>query len=394
MTAGVWTIVVAAGSGTRFGGAKQYEVLGNRRVVDWAVETASLVSDGVVLVVPAGERVGERVGEPGDDECRVKAVVPGGATRAASVRAGLAAVPAEATVVVVHDAARPLASVALFRSVVAAVGGGAGGPDGAVPGLALADTVKRVDSFGAVVETLDRSQLVAIQTPQAFATAALRRAHAAGGDATDDAALVEAVGGRVVVVEGERENVKLTRPSDLALARALLLANPDPHADPPSVPAMRVGVGFDAHPFTDEPGRPLLLGGVELEFGRSLAGHSDGDALAHAVADALLGAAGLGDIGTWFPDTDSVWSGADSIDLLARVVAQVAGAGWRTSNVDCAVALDAPRLAPHRHLMEARLTEVVGAPVSVKAKRGEGMGGALEAGDGVACWAVALIERP
>jgi 2-C-methyl-D-erythritol 2,4-cyclodiphosphate synthase len=155
--------------------------------------------------------------------------------------------------------------------------------------------------------------------------------------------------------------------------------------------AVRVGMGFDVHAFTDDPGRPLVLGGIAIEGARGLAGHSDADAVAHAVADALLGAAGLGDLGDHFPDTDPLWRGADSLTLLARVVEEVAAAGWRPVNVDCTVVLEAPRLAPHRSSMQERLGAVVGAPVSVKATTGEGLG-AIGRGEGVACWAVALVE--
>ena len=201
----VWAIVVAAGTGSRFGGAKQFEQLGGERVVDRAVAASRAVTDGVVVVVPA-----ERT-----DDASLRAtgaiLAAGGATRAGSVRAGLAAVPAEADIVVVHDAARPYATGALFEAVVAAVRGGA---DGAVPGMAVSDTVKRVRN-GRVVETLDRSELVAVQTPQAFAADALRRAHAGGGEATDDAALVEEAGGRVMVVPGDPANAKITRRADL-----------------------------------------------------------------------------------------------------------------------------------------------------------------------------------
>jgi 2-C-methyl-D-erythritol 2,4-cyclodiphosphate synthase len=155
---------------------------------------------------------------------------------------------------------------------------------------------------------------------------------------------------------------------------------------------MRVGLGFDAHAFSDDPGRALVLGGVRIEGERGLAGHSDADAVAHAVADALLGAAGLGDLGQHFPDTDPAWAGADSLDLLARVAAMVADAGWSVGNVDCAVVLEAPRLAPHRDLMQERLSSAAGGTVTVRAKRTEGMG-ALGRGQGVACWAVALLEQ-
>ena len=211
----VWAVVAAAGSGTRFGGLKQFEHLGARRVVDWAIAGARSVADGIVLAVPPGAPPSP---DAADEE--VDALVGGGATRSASVRAGLAAVPAHVEIVVVHDAARPLASPALFRAVVAAVRDGA---DGAVPGLVLADTVKRVRD-DTVVATLDRAELVAVQTPQAFRAAVLRRAHAAGGEATDDAALVEAAGGRVVVVAGEPANAKVTSPEDLAAAEARMAA--------------------------------------------------------------------------------------------------------------------------------------------------------------------------
>jgi 2-C-methyl-D-erythritol 2,4-cyclodiphosphate synthase len=154
----------------------------------------------------------------------------------------------------------------------------------------------------------------------------------------------------------------------------------------------RVGLGFDVHPFSDDPHRPLVLGGVMLDGGPGLAGHSDADVVAHAVADALLGPAGLGDLGSLFPDTDPAWQGADSLRLLAAVVQQVREAGWSVSNVDCAVVAEAPRLAPHREEMQRRLSEVVGAPVTVKPKRAEGLG-ALGRREGIACHAVALIER-
>jgi len=202
---------VAAGSGRRFGGAKQYERLGAQRVLDFAVQALRPFCDGMVLVV--GEAHAGRA-EPGVDT-----VVTGGSTRSESVRAGLAAVPEEADIVVVHDAVRPLAAPGLFDAVVAAVAGGA---DAAVPGVPLSDTVKRVGDGCLVAETLDRSRLVAVQTPQAFRARILRDAHGAGADTTDDAALVESAGGHVVVVAGDPDNIKVTAPHDLVVAAALL----------------------------------------------------------------------------------------------------------------------------------------------------------------------------
>jgi len=212
----VWAIVVAAGSGSRFGRPKQFELLAGRPVVEWSVTAARKVADGVVLVVPASEE--GRAMSLGAD-----VVVTGGETRSASVRCGLARVPEQAEIVVVHDAARPLASPALFAAVVAPLLGADGHDvDGVVCGIAVADTLKRVGGNGSTVtETVDRTSLVAVQTPQAFRAAVLRRAHAAEGDATDDAALVETIGCRVRVVPGEAHNVKLTVPSDLALLEHL-----------------------------------------------------------------------------------------------------------------------------------------------------------------------------
>jgi 2-C-methyl-D-erythritol 4-phosphate cytidylyltransferase len=199
----VWAIVVAAGSGQRFGGPKQFEQLGAGTVLDQSVAVARAVVDGVVVVVPPGR-------------ARAAGEVDGGATRSESVRCGLAAVPDDAEVIVVHDAARPFASAALYRVVIATVQAGA---DGAVPGLEVADTIKVVDQARCVTATPDRATLVAVQTPQAFAAHSLREAHAGGAESTDDAALVEAAGGRVVVVPGELDNRKLTVPEDLAWAR-------------------------------------------------------------------------------------------------------------------------------------------------------------------------------
>ena len=161
-------------------------------------------------------------------------------------------------------------------------------------------------------------------------------------------------------------------------------------ADPPPVAPIRVGQGFDVHPFSDDPARPLVLGGVTFPEGPGLAGHSDADVVAHAVTDALLGAAGLGDIGQHFPDTDPAWAGADSIELLCRAVADVRAAGWQPQNVDCTVVLETPKLAPHRDAMSGRLSAAVGAPVTIKGKRAEGVG-ALGRGEGIACFAVALV---
>lgn len=206
-------VVLAGGSGQRFGSVKQFADLAGRRVVDWSVAVARSVADGVVLVLPASDVPDEAL--PG------VVVVPGGDTRASSVRAGLAAVPLSAEVVVVHDAARPLATAELFQSVIDVVRDEEHPVDGVVPALPVSDTVKRVVDHR-VVATLSRHDLVAVQTPQAFRATVLRRAHAEGGEATDDAALIEAIGATIGVVPGDPANMKLTTATDLAVATALV----------------------------------------------------------------------------------------------------------------------------------------------------------------------------
>ena len=232
----VWTIVVAAGSGTRFGGLKQFEQLGSRRVVDWSIGTAFGPSDGVVVVVPAealtSVAAGGRAHTAAEHDAVLSAIealalprsdgdhcvwfIEGGATRSASVRKGLELVPTDASIVLVHDGARPFASAELFDRVIEMVRNGA---DGAIPAVAVTDTIKRVDADGTITATVDRSDLRAAQTPQAFRAKALRAAYVDGSDATDDAAVVASAGGRVVVVEGDPENRKITTLADLEWAR-------------------------------------------------------------------------------------------------------------------------------------------------------------------------------
>jgi 2-C-methyl-D-erythritol 4-phosphate cytidylyltransferase len=211
----IWVIVVAGGSGSRYGGPKQYELLAGERVIDWSVAVASLCADGVVVVVSADADLALTRGEL-QVHPKIRAVVHGGASRSASVRHGLAAVPDSAAVIVVHDAARPLASPQLFTDAVKAIRNGAGAAVTAIP---VVDTIKRTDGLR-VTGTVDRANLVAVQTPQAFNAALLRRAHAVGSDATDDAGLVEALGATVVVVPGDVRNLKLTTPEDLIILEA------------------------------------------------------------------------------------------------------------------------------------------------------------------------------
>ena len=377
-TGAVWTIVVAGGAGHRYGSPKQHVNLGGLRILDRSLAVAHVVSNGVVLVVTA-DRVEHEAG-------RADRVVAGGSTRSESVRCGLAAGPPEADIIVVHDAARPLAPVAVFHRAIDAVRSGSAAVITALP---MVDTLKRVNG-ATVAETVDRSSLISVQTPQAFRAQVLRDAHASGSEATDDAGLVEALGFAVSVVAGDVRSQKLTTPDDLTILESFLAKTVGDNIV--AIPELRIGHGFDVHPFSEDPARTLVLGGITFAGTAGLAGHSDADAVAHAITDALLGAAGLGDIGHHFPDTDPTWRGANSMNLLAATVALVRNEGWSIANVDTSVVLEAPKLAPHRDAMVKALTGTVGAPVSVKAKRAEGLG-ALGRREGIACFAVALLVR-
>jgi len=364
----VAAVVVAGGRGTRFGGLKQFADLRGRSVAAHSVAAARSVASRVVLVVPDDYQ--------GDGE-GADVVVVGGPTRATSVRAGLAHC-ADATIIVIHDAARPLASPELFAATVQAVRDGA---DAAIPGLTVTDTVKRVSRDGrevVSVATVARDELVTVQTPQVFRRDTIVRAHAAAGDATDDAALVESIGGRVVVVPGEVGNVKITEPKDLERVRG-------------TSSNLRIGQGVDVHRFSADPERPLWLGLVEVPDSPGLDGHSDADAAAHAVADALLGGAALGDIGRHFPDTDPTTEGISSGILLATVVELVRGAGFRAASVDVTILAQRPKLAAYLSTMSERMSVVIGSPVSVKATTTEGLG-AIGRTEGIAVTAVALLE--
>ncbi|MBK9518877.1 MAG: 2-C-methyl-D-erythritol 4-phosphate cytidylyltransferase [Anaeromyxobacter sp.] len=376
----VGAIVAAGGAGLRAGVAKQWLTLGGESVLR---RSARLLADcpavdDLVVVVPPGEE-GRGQAELQDLGKGVR-VVAGGAQRADSVLAGLEALEGCA-VVLVHDAARPFASPDLvLRVAQAAAAGGA-----ALAALPVTDTVKRASpGLPVVAETLDRRTLWLAQTPQGFRRDLLLRAYqAAGADAssaTDECGLVERLGAQVALVPGEPANFKITTPEDVARARALTEA---PFA---------TGVAYDCHRF--EAGRRLVLGGVEFE-GDGLLGHSDADVCAHAIGDAILGAAGLGDLGRHFPDTDPRWKGVSSLVLLREIAAKAAAAGWRLGNADVTLAARRPRIAPRTEEMRARLAEALGASpaqVNVKATTGEGMG-FVGRGEGIAAHAVALLVR-
>lgn len=390
----VGAVIVAGGRGERFGAdaPKQVvEVAGEpivRRAVRALAEHPAV--GATVVVVPreaaAAARVGAALGAWAGDP-RVVAIVAGGARRQDSVAAGVAALPASVEIVAVHDAARPFPPAGAISAAIAAVEEGRA--EGALLALAPADTIHVVDAEGVIEATPTRASLRGAQTPQVFRRDVLARALAAaeasGVDVTDEAQAVRAIGGRVVVVEGAAENLKITVASDLARAEAI--------AGGGGAVPWRVGIGYDVHRLVA--GRPLILGGVRLEHPLGLDGHSDADVLAHAITDALLGAAGLGDIGHHFPPTDEAWRGADSMRLLAIAWERIVAAGWRLGYVDAVVMAQRPRLAPHLAAMRGRMAEALGvAPslVHVKATTTERLG-FVGREEGIAAEAVALLAR-
>jgi 2-C-methyl-D-erythritol 4-phosphate cytidylyltransferase/2-C-methyl-D-erythritol 2,4-cyclodiphosphate synthase len=359
-------VIVAAGAGRRAGGdtPKQWRPLAGRPVVLWSVEAFEAANAEQVIVVVSREDLALArqlfAGRP-----RVT-LVEGGAERIDSVRAGLAALAADIEAVLIHDAARPFLGVGHIESLVGALAHA----DGALPALTVSDTLKRADADQAVTATADRAGLWRAQTPQAFRRPALEAAYAAwpaGETPTDDAAVVERAGGRVVLTPGDPRLMKLTYPEDFPMAEALAGA----------ARIVRVGQGIDAHR-------------------QGLVGHSDADAGLHALTDAILGAVGEGDIGDHFPPTDPRWKGAASDRFLLHALELVRAKGGRVLNCDVTLICEAPKIKPHRAAMRARVAELLDLPldrVSVKATTTEEMGftGRRE---GIAAQAVASVETP
>ena len=388
MASGVAAVVVAGGRGLRAGGdlPKQYRQIFGEPVIRPSL--AALANHvGVSLVQPVIHADDASLFHAASVGISVLSPVHGGATRQASVRAGLEALqPHGPQLVLVHDAARPFASEALIaRAITAGRASGA-----AVPVIAVADTVKTVDAAGCVTGTIDRAHLRMVQTPQAFGFAALldahRQAKAAGrDDFTDDAALAEWAGLKVTTFEGEAENVKLTTDGDFVRAEAAKFA---------ALSDVRMGFGFDVHSF--DAGDHVMLGGVRISHPRGLSGHSDADVVLHALVDAILGALADGDIGVHFPPSDPQWRGASSDRFLAFAAERVRAGGGLIAHLDVTIVCEAPRIGPHRDAMRARIAEIAGVAierVAVKATTSEKMG-FTGRGEGMAAFANATVRLP
>ncbi|WIB77148.1 2-C-methyl-D-erythritol 4-phosphate cytidylyltransferase [Curtobacterium sp. MCPF17_002] len=398
-------VVVAAGSGTRLGigTAKAFVPVAGSLMLARALEPLfTLPAPTLVVVVAPASLV---------DECRAlvasvagaavayTAVVPGGADRHGSVEAGLAVLPDSVTAVLVHDAARCLTPAAQFSRVFDAVADGDGA--GFVPALPVTDTIKRVEG-DVVVETVDRAALVGVQTPQGFPLAALRRAYEVSEQAeTDDAGVFQAAGGTVRSVPGDADAFKITTPWDLGRAESIVRSRggtdggvPAPGADG-GVPApgadggLRFGLGVDVHAF--DVASPCRVGLLDFPGEPGLSGHSDGDAVAHAVCDALLSAGALGDIGGRFGTSDPAYAGATGDVFLRGAVALLAEAGLAPSSVTVQVIGNRPRIGARRTEMQDALAAVVGAPVAVSGTTTDGLG-FTGRGDGLAAIATAVVR--
>ena len=367
-------IIAAAGSGERFGAAipKVLIQLGDRTLLEHSISALSSVADHIVVSAPAGyeEQIRALVG---DDIT----VVTGGATRSESVRLALATIE-KADFVLVHDAARALASRELAARVVAAL---KAGDVAVIPALPEVDTVKVIDANGYVTSTPDRTTLRRVQTPQGFTFSVLKSAHATASDATDDAALVAAAGHKVRVIDGEERALKITTPHDLATALQFM----------GSAQSFSSGVGVDAHAFGQ--GRELWLAGLHWPDEVGVEGHSDGDVAAHAICDALFAATGLGDLGSNFGTSRPEYAGASGIKLLKETYRLLSNAGFSISHVSVQIIGNRPRIGARRaEAITTISTALGGAEVAILATTTDGMGLTGE-GKGIAAIASALVIK-
>jgi 2-C-methyl-D-erythritol 4-phosphate cytidylyltransferase / 2-C-methyl-D-erythritol 2,4-cyclodiphosphate synthase len=319
--------------------------------------------------------------------------VAGGVNRQDSVQRGVVHVHPDTDVIMVHDAVRPFCD----RDMIMRVLDAAWKKGAAVPGLPATDTIQRISRTGRILATPPREELFAIQTPQAFHADILRssldRAMKEGFLGTDESSIVRWAGYPVMMVPGSPDNIKITRPLDLEIAELLLSKRQNRSDEKVGEPRLRIGQGIDYHRLVE--GRKFILGGVEIPFEKGLEGHSDADALLHAICDALLGAAALGDIGKHFPDTDPAHHGRSSIEFLREVHSKIEVEGWTIQNIDATLLVQRPRLAPHMQAMRENIADSLGLridEVSIKATTTEGMN-AEGRGEGVSAQAIALLSR-
>ena len=370
-------IIAAAGMGHRLGAnlPKALVKLLDKTLVEHAVANLSPVCELIIVTAPSGYEA-EYSKILGDQV----EVITGGVLRSDSIRLAISKIPAKYEYVLVHDAARALASTTLASSVLSQL---IQGEQAVVPALSVIDTIKEVDAKGYVRNTLDRSALKVIQTPQGFTRSVLERAHMASEDATDDAALVEALGIAVKVITGEEGALKITTPSDLAAGIRLLI--------PDSSKNYKVGIGVDAHAFTADKNRKLSLAGLIWEDEIGLDGHSDGDVASHAICDALLSAADLGDLGSNFGVAEAKYEGATGAQMLSESLAKVKEAGFKIENVSVQIVGNRPKIAPRRAEAISALSKALsGAKVSVSATSTDGLGFTGE-GKGLSAIATALL---
>ena len=370
-------IIAAAGSGERFKAKipKALIHLGDKTLLEHAVARIAPAVQQIIVTAPAGyeDQIRSLVG---DDIV----VVTGGATRSESVRLGLAAVDSAAGFILVHDAARSLASTGLAQSIIASL---QSGEVAVIPGLAEVDTVNVIGNDGYVLSTPDRAMLRTIQTPQGFQAAILREAHQQSGEATDDATLVSKLGHKVKVIAGEEAAMKITTPADLAIAMTFL--------GTPS--QFRTGVGVDAHAFSDDTNRQLWLAGINWPDEVGVDGHSDGDVAAHAICDALFAATSTGDLGSNFGISRPEYAGASGSTLLAETLKIITSAGYSISNVTVQIIGNRPRIGARRaEAIEALSRALGGASLSISATTTDGMGLTGE-GKGIAAIATALVFK-
>ena len=381
-------VLLAAGNSTRMGGgrSKVLEELEGRPALCRSLEVLDRCPlIGEICLVCREQDRGDMLPLTSGLNTPVR-VVPGGAQRQDSVEQGVEALTGPWEYVAIHDGARPLVT----EEVLAAVCRDAMAHGAATAAVPSKDTCKLADGAGFVAATPARDRLWAVQTPQAFSLAlyreALGKARAAGQSYTDDCQLIEAAGGKVKLTMGDYRNIKLTTPEDLLAARAYL-------GGEGGKKTVRIGYGYDVHRLVE--GRKLILAGVDVPFEKGLLGHSDADVIAHAVADALLGAAALGDIGHLFPDTDPHYAGADSLKLLAEVCRLLREKGFSIGNIDATLLAQRPKIAPHISRMRENLAEACGVAVgqvSVKATTEERLGFTGRE-EGMAASAVCLLER-